>query len=45
MAGQFPRVAAALFGLGLVLTSVACGGGSAQAQLRVLLASPTRVER
>jgi Domain of unknown function (DUF4397) len=41
MAGQFPRVAAALFGLGLVLTAVACGGGGSQAQLRVLLASPT----
>jgi hypothetical protein len=41
MAGQFPRVAGALFGLGLVLTSVACGGGSAKAQLRVLLAAPT----
>jgi len=41
MPGQFPRVAAALFGLGLVLTTVACGGGSGQAHLRVLLASPT----
>jgi Domain of unknown function (DUF4397) len=41
MAGQLPRVAAALFGLGLVLTSVACGGGSGQAQLRVLLAAPS----
>lgn len=41
MAGQFPRVAAALFSLGLVLTTGGCGGGSSSAQLRVLLASPS----
>jgi hypothetical protein len=41
MAGQFPRVAATLFALGLVVAHGACGGGGSTAQLRVLLASPT----